>query len=128
MSDNPSWFPDDFTPIATHDSDGIILPDWPFAKYLGFTSKKWKSGSYMWRTGDFITTGMLIAQRPGRGSFRSLASRILQVGYGLMVPNPIRDMPTILTNHNFVLASINMPGSPFHGSEVWVKNRGKKWK
>ena len=98
--------------------DGIILPDTPIARKLGFTSNLFSG--YLWKKGDFIYISFIISLRPGEGNFRRLLKNIEKFGYGIKVPTPLARMKSILIKHGF---RPTMEYAPEFEEfvEVWVK-------
>ncbi len=82
-------------------SDGEISLGTPFAQKLGFTPDKFQGGSYLWKTGSYITVSFIASTESSKGYLRSLFDRIVELGYGIRVPTPFPRMEKICLKYGF---------------------------
>ena len=114
-----------FTKIADKDSDGIILLDWPYAKYIGFTSKKFQDGSYLWKEGDYVSIMTLKCRK--FSTVISLLKRLEQIGMGIIIANPDREIMGYVLSNKYCPASRYI-GPGIDGGILWLKNPARKIK
>lgn len=84
---------------------GIILPD-EAPHTWGFTSRRFRPDSYLWKDGDRIIISLITATPEGKGHFRQLVKAIESAGYKIDVPTPVFAMPLILKKWGFVPRAI----------------------
>ncbi len=102
--------------------DGKILLDEGFAKEIGFTSDKFKTGSYLWRDGNYIFISFIWSVEQGRGNLSKLFSQIMLKGYGVKVPTPFGRMLSIVEKKGFRhTIEENEEGQ----CDVWIKEISK---
>lgn len=81
--------------------DGIVKVDSEFGKSIGFTAERFVADSYLWRDGNRIVIYIIIANPPGKGSFRALVKNIENAGFKVAVPTPYKNMKRILIKQGF---------------------------
>jgi hypothetical protein len=107
------------TKIADKDSDGIILMDWPYGKYIGFTSKKFFDGSDLWKEGRYIHIIKLKTKH--FVTVTSLLKRIEQIGMGIVIANPDKEIMSFALANKYCPAS-RWEGPGIDGGILWLKN------
>lgn len=98
--------------------DGIIEPDTPMGKKLGFTSDL--LDGYLWKMGNCIFVSFVISRQKRKGNLNKLFDNILSMNYIVKVPSPIGVMEDILVKKGFehTIEKHNMINNDVH---VWVK-------
>jgi len=74
-------------------TDGIIILNSDRGKEFGFTSDKF--GGWLWKTGDEILISFIESYKQGKGNLRALFDKIVEKGYGIVVPTPFARMEMI---------------------------------
>ena len=75
-------------------TDGIIELDSNRGATLGFTSDRFGSGSYLWKTGPWIVVSFI--ESLSKGNFRDLVNAIRSAGLGVKIPTPLFAMQRIV--------------------------------
>lgn len=107
-------------------NDGIILPDSPFGKSVGFTSDKFDAvgvggvASYLWKKDNEIVLSLITSLHEGQGNLSALIRNIEAKGYTVAVPNPIGKMVRILFHLGF---SPTEEDSGMGMVDVWRKEK-----
>ena len=102
--------------------DGIIRPDSPAGKLLGFTTDKFTEKSYLWKKGKTIYISFIEAKQKGKGHFKQLVKRLLSLGFTVKIPCPFGRMQKIIEKWGFHMTTEYDPR--FGDVEVWVKEPG----
>lgn len=100
-------------------TDGAILPDQAPPTW-GFTSRRWKEYSYLWKEGGRVLISMIAAEKPGKGNFRTLVRAIEASGFKVSVPTPLPQMQAVLEHCGF---KPHMERAPEMGEDVEVWER-----
>lgn len=79
--------------------NGIILPGTKNAKRLCFDEKAFDG--YLWKEGSEIWITDITSKIPGQGNFKKLVDYLNDLGYTVLVPTPINEMPVILEHLGF---------------------------
>ena len=70
--------------------NGMIALDSETGKELGFTSDRFKNGSYLWKDGNDIIISFIWSQ--AKGNFKALVDSIKQKRLTVVIPTPLGRM------------------------------------
>jgi len=108
--------------------DELILVGSEEGRRLGFTNDEWDPCSYLVKSEGYIYLSLIVAKRKGRGALKRLIKRILELGYGVKVPNVINPrLVKFLAREGFEF-TLEGDSETEEAVEVWVKEpaRGKR--
>ena len=102
--------------------NGIINLDTPRGLEFDFTSDKFMG--WLWKTGEYITIGMIGSLNESQGNLSKLFNKILDKGYGIKVPSPFPKMEQILIKKGFK-QTYEYWKEVGKNIEIWVKEVAK---
>ncbi len=102
---------------SANPDSGLIVPDSPEAVEFGFLSANFFGDLRLVNGAIYIW--LIFSKEPGKGHVSALIQRMLDCGYTVKVPTPIRRMAEIVRRKGFTCtAEYNPELEPY---EVWVK-------
>jgi len=99
--------------------DGKIEVNSPVGKLLGFTSDKFTEVSWLWKKGKTIYISFIETKQKGKGHFKQLVKRLLDLGFTVKIPCPLGLMRIIVVKWGFRKTTEYDPR--LGEVEVWVK-------
>lgn len=102
--------------------DGLIEMDTKRGRAIGFTSDKFRKGSYLWLSKGYVYISFIVSLEPGKGNLSKLFKNIQKRGYGIKVPTPFARMEAIVKSHEFKKTA-EYSKEMSSEVEVWVKER-----
>ena len=95
--------------------NGMIALDSDSGKELGFTSDRFKNGSYLWKDGNDIIVSFIWSQ--AKGNFKNLVDAIKGKNMTVVIPTPLGRMQDIVIKNGYTHKTIN---SEMGLCEVWI--------
>ena len=99
---------------------GIIHPDSPSGREIGFTSDKFEADAYLWRSPGRIMVSFMATKHEGKGHFRDLVQAIRRRGLDVAIPTPLGRMAHIVRKCGYVRTTEPHSVPAMGDVEIWT--------